>query len=108
MTKENEVIADSKIFTLRKPVKLNDGNTVTAVSLKEPTVQQLEMAEKLSSQENKGTPTANGLAVHLIALVSGIHAQTVRAIFSRDYMEMRDYMNSFLVPSPEGEKSEIK
>ena len=95
--------ADSREFTLKKPLKQGDGFLKT-ITLSEPLAMHMEAAEKLATAEGKGTMTLNGMIIHLMALSSGQNPQTIRQLSARDFMEMRGYLNSFLDGSlPTGE-----
>lgn len=109
--------ADTKEFTLKKPIKFADGTEVKSVTLREPTGYELERAEseaikawRIENQDAKKDPQVSGTNINMqiIAQVSTprLTIAAVRSLCARDFTAMRNFIGDFLSDSEAAETGE--
>ena len=89
---EINILADEKILTLRKPVKLGDVE-YSQLTLREPTAGQLAKAENAA-------PTNADMAINLISMVAAVPRAAVERICQRDFEEASDFLGKFSEGDP--------
>jgi hypothetical protein len=89
----------TKVFKLSKPIGPTDAK-ISAITIREPMAQDIEMAEKMSVAENKGVLNSNTMAIQLIAILGSQTVVNVRNLGAKDYMKIRGHINTFLEDSP--------
>ena len=75
-------------FDLRAPLDA-DGRAVAEVSLREPTVADLERADEAGSR-------GHAKMIHLLADLAGLAPSDIRALSAADYKDMSDTVACFL------------
>jgi len=81
-------LPDSMTITLRSPIDI-EGQTITTMTLREPTAGQIENARRAGVGET--------VAIRLIALCSGTPEAAVRKMKARDYKEAADFCLGFFI-----------
>lgn len=84
---------EEKLLKLRKPVRIKgDDTTYTELSLREPTVDELDRAQKAD--------TNIGIAANLICFVAGVPLLVVKGMGQRDFQEANEYLAGFTLDGP--------
>lgn len=83
---------DVTLYVLRRPVTLG-GETISSLSLREPTVDELDRAQRRGD-------TAMHVVILLITYIAGVSEAAVRRMGQRDWTAINAYLQGFSEGGP--------
>ena len=83
---------DKKVISLKKPLVLGE-MSYDSITVREPTISEVEEAMK--------QPNQLGIAIALLATVSGIPTAMIRKLPSSEFAKATSAMSAFTLDSPE-------